>query len=495
MNTNIFKSFVFVFLVIFLLSTSVYSKTDIEFIVDLSGSMRKASGGETQIETARKALIKTLSGIPADTFIALRVYGHRVEQTNKAESCKDTELTVPFGKGNKEQLKSKIEALKPKGYTPIALSLEKSKGDFSVEREADKVIILLSDGEETCGGDPVAVLKKLKEEGFKVVVHTVGFNVDEKTRKQLQDISSFTGGKYFDAKGADQLTKSLEEATQVSLVLDKEKKTYGNEIRGGNSYETAVVLEYDKEYKLDHHQKKKDYDYFYVDLAPGQELAIQMNTLEKGVNLRGEKPVENAMPYGGLELHGAERTKIKGDVIIGSAHTMKKVIFSAQKEGKYYILVGNTYDDQNKDHFTFKLTSAVKGDLGESKDAGADPKVAMKITPGRYEKNYLGGGDVSDYFSITAKKGDKYFVGVIPNDNFKDAYFTIFWINEYKQKLLNTYSKYGEGMKTDVLTLPDDGTYYLQIGLSGTKKTAGSYTLDLKKVEDSPPATSESPSN
>lgn len=494
MKTYNLKTPIFFFFIFLLLSTPVHSKTDIEFIVDLSGSMRKKdTGGKPQIESARQALIKTLQGIPDETFVALRVYGHRVEQANKTESCKDTELTVPFAKLNKEQIKTKINALAPKGYTPIALSLEKAKGDFSTEREAEKVIILLSDGEETCGGDPVAVLKKLKEEGFKVVVHTVGFNVDDVTRKQLQDIASAGGGKYFDAKGADQLTKSLEEATQVSLVIEKEKQVYGNAIRGGNSYETAVPLDYGKEYRLDHHQKKNDYDYFYIDLSPAQEITIELKTLEKGVNLKGEQAVENKSPYAAIELHGNNRNKLKYDNIIGSPHSNKQIIFAAQDKARYYILIGSTYADMNKDHVTFKVSQATKGDLGGNKDAGADSNSAMPIQAGRYPKNFLGGGDVNDYFSVQAKKGDKYSVGIIPNDDFKDAYFRVIWINEYKQKLLNETSKYGEGFKTKEVTLPEDGTYYLSIVLSGRRATAGSYTLDLKKVEEtaSKPVTEE----
>jgi len=493
MKTYNLKTPIFFFFIFLLFSTPVHSKTDIEFIVDLSGSMRKVAGGESQIESARKALVKTLQSIPSDTFVALRVYGHRVEQTNKEESCKDTELTVPFAKLNKEQLKAKIESFVPKGYTPIALSLEKAKGDFSTEREAEKVIILLSDGEETCGGDPVAVLKKLKAEGFKVVVHTVGFNVDDVTRKQLQDIASAGGGKYFDAKGADQLTKSLEEATQVSLVIEKEKKVYGNAVRGGNSYETAIPLEYNKEYKLDHHQKKGDYDYFSVNLSPGQELTLQLNSLEKGVKIREDKAVEGGSPYAGIELHSLERTKLKGDVIIGSSHSMKKIVFSPQKGGKYFVLVGNNYNDQNKDHVTFKLSLVSKGDLGSEKDAGSDSKTAMPIQAGRHPVNYLGGGDVHDYFSIQAKKGDRYLVGLIPNDDFTNYYFRIIWINEYKQKLLNETSKHGEGFRTKEITLPEEGTYYLDVSISGNKQTVGSYTLDLKKVEGavSKPSTEE----
>lgn len=482
MRQSLIKVFLIVVTLFVFVPASAQSKTDIEFILDVSGSMRKVSDGEAQIDSARKALTNAIADIPDGTQVALRVYGHRVEQTNKAESCKDSELVQPFSPINRDQIKTKIATFNPKGYTPISYSLEKAKEDFGVEREADKVIILLSDGEETCGGDPVAVLKKLQEEGFKVVVHTVGFNVDAATRKQLEDISNATSGTYYDAKGSKGLNDALKEATKASLVIEKEKTTYGNEIRGGNSYETAVSIEFDKEYKLDHHQKKNDYDYFSINLSLGQELNIKLQTLEKGVSLYGGNVQENQNPYAAIELHGQERNKIKGINIIGDEHSVKTLIFSPPKEGKYYLLVGSTYADMNKDHVTFTLTSTTRGDLGLDKDSGDTLKSALAMETKRYSENYIGGGDKRDIFSFSAKKGENYFVGIIPNEEM-GTYFKIAVFDDYKQKLTSKMSGSNQGIKTDTFQIPNDGTYYVEIELGVLTGKSISYTLELKKVE------------
>ncbi len=61
----------------------------------------------------------------------------------------------------------------PLGGTDIFQALEESLDSFEQDRAADKVIILISDGEGTTG-DPVALLPRLKEEGIRVFAIGVG---------------------------------------------------------------------------------------------------------------------------------------------------------------------------------------------------------------------------------------------------------------------------------------------------------------------------------
>ena len=458
--------------------------TDVEFILDVSGSMNKVHMQAKQIDTARASILKSLAKIPEGTFVALRAYGHRVEQTDKEGSCQDTELLVPMAKMDKSLIKQKIEGLAPKGYTPIAYSLKQSKGDFKKEREAKRVIILLSDGEETCGGDPVQVLKDLKSQGFELMVHTIGFNVDANTRKQLEAISKMSGGLYFDAKDAGQLDKALEEATQKSFLLEKEKKTYGEAVRGGDNYENAVKLPFGKELKLDHHQKRNDMDYFYLDLQIGDELTVVLNTLEKGVYIRDGKAIENGNPYAGLEFHDSKRKKIQSLNLIGARNGHQEKSLYVSQAGRYYVLLGSTYSAMNKDHVTFQIKLTRKGDLGSEKDAGDTRSNAMLIQPGKYEKNHIGSGDKKDLFKFSYSKGDEYYIGVIPSDEFKGV-LSVRVFDEFKQTVLKkSASERGAGLKTKAFSLDESGDYYLELTVlyGDTRKTPSQYTLVLKKM-------------
>lgn len=456
---------------------------DVEFVLDVSGSMRQKLGAETQIESARKALAQALDELPANQLVAVRAYGHRVEQSNKAESCRDTELIVPFKALDKAEILNRVASLVPKGYTPIAHSLQETRNDLydvGIAREAERVIILLSDGEETCDGDPVQVIRQLEAEGFKVRVYAVGFNVGEVARKQLEQIAEVSGGKYFDAKDAAQLKTSLKEATKESISsVAKEKKTYGNAIRGGNNYEEAVKIPLDTELKLDHHQKKGDFDYFYVEAPAGSELTVAFATLEKGIELRGDgKAHESTNPYFGVQVHDSQRNKLKAADIIGESFRTKDLKVRVQNAGRYYVLIGSIYSDTNGDYSNFKVTVAQRGDLGGSADAGDQLQTALPLKPGRYDVNWIGDTDDADFFSFDADEGDTFTFGVIPNDK-SQSWFGIRVIDEFKQELFSETSRSGEGMKSKPFTAKEDGKYFLDLSYKGDDHVA--YTLIMKK--------------
>lgn len=448
------------------LAANAYAeKTDIEFILDVSGSMKHKEAGETQLESARKALGRVLATLPADTHVGLRVYGHRVAQADKENSCKDTELALPMGPVNKQTIDKKIASLTPLGYTPIAYSLAQSKNDFDLKREAKKVIVLLSDGEETCGGHPADVIKDLKSSGFDIVVHTIGINPDAATQKELKAIADAGEGQYFDAKGAQGLDDALKQATQAAYSrIEKTKTTYGAAIRGGDSYETAVALSMGEELKLDHVVDDKVFDYFYLDLKPPQMVTVLAKTLES--------------PSSCVELHDAQRNRLIRVGAYGRNKTDEGSYF-IEKEGRYYVLVSCSDKNGNS---TFKTSVEMKADLASDKDAGNDGSSALLIEPGNYPVNYVGGSDTKDVFSFNAKKGDKFFIGLIPGDGV-EGYFSLSVTNEYKQRVVRGHSPTrGAGFKTEPFEIKEDGRYLL--ALEGPT-VFSKYALNLEKVSNS----------
>ena len=104
-----------------------------------------------------------------------------------------------------------VDGAKAQGYTPIAYSLEQATNDFSADAK-ERVIVLVSDGKETCKGDPLVAAKVLAGKG--ITVHTVGFVVDTAARGQLQTIARATGGTYFDAPVGPELPDTLKSALQ-----------------------------------------------------------------------------------------------------------------------------------------------------------------------------------------------------------------------------------------------------------------------------------------
>ena len=103
-----------------------------------------------------------------------------------------------------------MQNLAPYGYTPIAESLRLAGDDLKPHVDKLPRILLISDGEETCGGDPKAVAKALCEQGIAPRVDVVGFDLDAKSRDQLKAVAEAGCGQYFDAHNASGLLEQLQ---------------------------------------------------------------------------------------------------------------------------------------------------------------------------------------------------------------------------------------------------------------------------------------------
>ncbi len=118
----------------------------------------------------------------------------------------DIEQVVPLGPVDEDHFCTVAHSFLAKGYTPIAESLRQAAASLPVGARERNTIVLLSDGEEACGGDPCA----LSASDVGVIVYAVGFAADEATRMQLQCIADVSGGSYRDAENTLQLRFALE---------------------------------------------------------------------------------------------------------------------------------------------------------------------------------------------------------------------------------------------------------------------------------------------
>ncbi len=169
-------------------------------VLDGSNSMWGRIDGTEKIVVARKVLNQVLSELPDDMQVGLAAYGHRREK-----DCADIEVLLPVGEHSRAELEAAIASVQPKGMTPITAALRLVADGL----DAPTQVILVSDGKETCEGDPCALVRSLRERGVKVTVHVVGFDVTEEEGEQLNCIAEAGGGLYADAGTADELTAAL----------------------------------------------------------------------------------------------------------------------------------------------------------------------------------------------------------------------------------------------------------------------------------------------
>jgi hypothetical protein len=204
----------------------------IEIILDASGSMLQKLGPDRRIDIARRTLHKLVgTTIPAGTPFAFRVFGREVD------SCQ-TDLDVPVAPLNPAAVQARINALVAKNgaKTPIGASLDKAADDLrSVTGE--KLIVLVTDGEETCGGDPAAAIANLRKAGVTTRVSIVGFALDDATlAATFRRWSDAGGGAFFDAKDAAGLDQSLADALRPGFeVVNAQGQVLASGIAGGDA--------------------------------------------------------------------------------------------------------------------------------------------------------------------------------------------------------------------------------------------------------------------
>ena len=120
-----------------------------------------------------------------------------------------------------ERVLSTINMIKPVPYgmTPLAASLRASSVDLA-HVTGSSAVILLTDGIESCDGDPVTEAAKLVEGGTDRKVHVIGFAVDDPAATEnLRQIAAKGNGLYFDANDSAQLAEALQQAVALKYTI------------------------------------------------------------------------------------------------------------------------------------------------------------------------------------------------------------------------------------------------------------------------------------
>ena len=273
----------------------------IEVILDASGSMNgKLAGGEMKIAAAKSAVSELVKKMPDGAVLSFRAYGH--QSPREKHDCQDTEFLVPFGPLSKNRglIEAKAKGLTARGYTPITQVITKGAEDFPADFQGDKVIVLVSDGKETCPGDPCTMAQALAKKGMKLVIHTVGFGVDEAARSQLECVARATGGRYFPAESTAELIKVLSQAVETSRTIKVEKTGPGwLEVKGADlsGHQIAKADTGEKVGSLGHTKSSMDLPAGIYNVTVGQAVwkSVEVKAGEKDGAIAGD-------PKGGARL-------------------------------------------------------------------------------------------------------------------------------------------------------------------------------------------------
>ncbi len=252
------------------LPTAFLDERSIEIVVDASRSMWGRMEGEPKMTVAKQTLLSVSEQFPGHSRMALRAYGNRSD--SKQRDCNDSELLVEFGRNNHGALANAIEGLAPLGQTPLAYALNQAGEDFRAI-DGEKAVVLVTDGIESCGGDPVAEARRLKEEG--VSIHVIGFgmgsSVDEDTAS-LDAIAQAADGRFFMAGSAEELKYALAGSVGTPFKIYDGVRMVGSSVLGSDEPILLPEGQYLVELETSPPQEVA------VSLVPGEKLTL---TLEK----------------------------------------------------------------------------------------------------------------------------------------------------------------------------------------------------------------------
>lgn len=188
-------------------------------VMDASGSMLAADpSGGTKMDAAKNAVRSFVTAAPETAKVGLTAYGTGTGNSDaeKAAGCQDVKVLHPADTIDKPALTAATDHIAPRGYTPIGASLRAAAA--ALPQEGPRSIVLVSDGLDTCAPpDPCDVARELGAQGNEIVMHAVGFGVDDPSRAQLTCIAQATGGTYTDAIDGAALEQVLPRVTAVAL--------------------------------------------------------------------------------------------------------------------------------------------------------------------------------------------------------------------------------------------------------------------------------------
>ena len=199
---------------------------DAMIVFDASGSMSgngwgygsETAGTVSRIDKVRATLAKILPSVTRHRRVGLITYGPGVwDQCNVRLDLKP--------QASAARIMTAIDALTPAGKTPLTAAVEKAAEvlDF---RTKSGLIVLLTDGEETCGGLLCDLGEKLKREAASLTVHVIGLRVKgytwmgEQSLIEVKCLAERNGGLYLTVETEDELRAAFEKTLGCPMVTE-----------------------------------------------------------------------------------------------------------------------------------------------------------------------------------------------------------------------------------------------------------------------------------
>ncbi|GAA0291555.1 Ca-activated chloride channel family protein [Gracilibacillus halotolerans] len=191
-------------------------------LLDASSSMLlPTKDNNIRMDVAKKAVSKFAQTVGSQSDVSLVVYGHKGSESDsdKELSCTSIEEIYSLGEYEKEPFDQALSSFESRGWTPLAGAIMKAE-EMTRELEGSTTIYIVSDGVETCDGDPIEAAKTFANRADSNHVHIIGFQVDQEAEMQLQEVANAGNGDYYYAENAEDIHQTIEEKWLLPSRID-----------------------------------------------------------------------------------------------------------------------------------------------------------------------------------------------------------------------------------------------------------------------------------
>ena len=153
----------------------------------------------------------------------MRVFGAKFFKWK--QDCDDTQLAVAMAEIERTmgQILGTANSTVAKGQSSLSFAMEVLKGDFPTDSEQMNFIVVVSDGDESCGGNPCSIVEEMVEMNEGISVSTLGVEADQAGKGNLQCMADKGNGLYFDSKDVDEFVLFLKDANAIIQENRKNK--------------------------------------------------------------------------------------------------------------------------------------------------------------------------------------------------------------------------------------------------------------------------------
>jgi von Willebrand factor type A domain len=173
---------------------------EVVMVVDGSGSMGEQWGGTgSRLDAAKRSIGQFVDGLPGDVDVALIEFG----------GCNNIQRDSFYSPPQRGVLKQRVNGLQPMNGTPLGLSVERAGRIISSKRPG--IIVVVSDGADTCRGDPCAAARAVAAAKPNVRINVI--NIGGESTSAAQCMAQSTGGHVYQPGNAIEMEKAIRQAS------------------------------------------------------------------------------------------------------------------------------------------------------------------------------------------------------------------------------------------------------------------------------------------